>query len=253
MLIEAYAARMPERQSFSHATAAVIHGIPMPFALEESGTLHVSAIGGGIPRLPGVIGHHEGWDRQPIEKDGLRLSSPIDTWCELSTLLGIEDLVAAGDYLVTGDEPYSGTPPLVTMEELRLAVRTHGSRRGARRLRAALGRVRYGAMSRMETRTRLFLVDAGLPEPALNHKLFDAFGRTVAMLDLAFVAEKVALEYQSALHDSPQANRDDALRRERLEDLGWTVVYITIDDLRLRPEETLARIRARLRARGARL
>lgn len=249
---EAYALRMPQTQFFSHSTAALFYGIPLPRAVERAQTIHVSARpAGGLPRAQGVRGHHEAWDREPVRRGELFLSSPVDTWCELWRELSIEELVAAGDYLVTGDEPYSGNPPLATLDELKNAVYSYGSRRGVRKLREALALVRYGSMSPMETTTRLFLVAHGLPEPELNHPVFDDDGALLALIDLAYPEYKVAIEYQSGLHMASPQHRNDIARRERLEDRGWTVIYISIDDIRHRPHETLARVRARLRARGA--
>ncbi len=252
--IQAYTLRMPQTHFFSHATAAVLHGLPLPRALETATTLHISAsVGGGIPRGRGVIGHHAAWDRTPYILNGRRLSKPVDTWCELWRELHLNELVSAGDYLVTGDEPYSGNPPLTALDDLRASVRRYGSRRGAKKLRAAVSLVRYGSMSPQETQARLLLVGGGLPEPQLNTPVFDERGTLIALLDLAFVEYKVAIEYQSKWHDGPTKYRNDMVRRERLEDLGWTVIFVSADDLRLRPHETIGRVRARLRARGARV
>lgn len=248
----AYALRMPDPQFFSHSTAAVLHGVPLPHHLETAQTLHVSAApGGGFPRGRGVRGHHSAWDRSPALYDGLRMSRPVDVWCELWGELGVDDLVAAGDYLVTGEEPYSGAPPLTTMGALHDSVAAYGGRRGAKKLRAALELVRYGALSRMETKTRLLLAGAGLPEPELNYSVFDSDGTRVAMLDLCYPEFKVAIEYQSDYHSGGAQYRKDVTRRERLEDLGWTVIFVSADDIRLRPLETASRVRLRLHARGA--
>lgn len=40
--------------------------------------------------------------------------------------------------------------------------------------------------------------------------------------------------------------RDDILKYERLQDLGWRVIRVTKDDMRERPDETVARVRAAL-------
>ncbi|SDT13641.1 endonuclease domain-containing protein [Microterricola viridarii] len=252
-LAAAYAKRMPRRQYFSHSTAALLHGIPLPAEQERALVLHVStSVAGGIPRCRGVVGHQGAWDRSPTERAGLRLSAAVHAWCELASLLAVDDLVAAGDFLVTGDEPYSGIPPLATLEQLTAAVRRYGSRRYARRLRQALALVRYGSMSRMESLTRLAMQTAGLPEPRLNHPVFDEHGTQIALIDLAYPEFKVGIEYQGDGHRDRVQYRNDTARRERLEDRGWTIVYVTADDLRFRLNETMNRIRTRLRQRGAR-
>jgi very-short-patch-repair endonuclease len=245
---------MPDSQHFSHTTAALIHGIPLPLALENATSLHVSADQfAGFPRASGVIGHHTGQTTRVESKHGLRVSSPVDCWCELATLLTADDLVAAGDFLVTGDQPLSGVSPLATLSELERAVEVRAGRRGIRRLGEALPLVRYGSMSRMESLTRLLIVKAGLPEPLLNFTLADRAGGFVAMIDLAFPEWKVGIEYQGDVHREKERFRRDITRRERIEDQEWTVIYVSADDILRHALQTIERIRQRLRARGARV
>lgn len=252
--IRAYQRRMPEAQIFTHTTAAIIHGLPLPLAREVDPILQVSAqAGAGFPRALGIAGHHTSELTSVVVRSGCRLSAAVDTWCDLASVLGLDDLIAVGDFLITGDEPYSGKPPIATRHELELAVRARAGRRGIRQLSSALGEVKYGAMSRMETLTRLLLARSGLPEPALNQVINNYRGGFVAMVDLAFPDWKVAVEYQGEHHREKARFRQDITRRERIEDEGWTVVYVSADDILRRPAETLARIRSRLRARGAAL
>lgn len=249
-LVDAYAQRMPPSQHFSHVTAALIHGFPLHAAVAS--VPHVSAPPtAGFPRARGVTGHHS--DSPVVHVRGLRVSHPVATWCDLATVLSLDDLVAAGDFLITGDEPFSGIPPLSCLEELRGAVRARAGRRGARRLAEALSLVRYGPLSRMETLSRLIIVRDRLPEPSLNFHARNTDGEFVAMVDLAFEQWKVAVEYQGDHHREKQRFRDDITRRERLEDARWSVVCVSADDILRRPQETLARIRRRLRERGAAL
>lgn len=246
--IRAYHERMPRTQHFSHGTAALLHGFPVPsFA---TSALHVSAVRtAGFPRAHGVVGHHS--DSRVVTLGRMRVSHPVDTWCDLATVLAVDDLVAIGDFLITGDEPYSGVPPIARLSELEHAVRLRAGRRGTPKLWAALELVRYGPLSRMETEMRLLIVRDHLPEPALNFRVLDSNGVFVAMVDLAFDAWKVAVEYQGDLHREKKRFRADITRRERLEDAGWTVIFVSVDDIRRQPSETLRRIRRRLRDRGA--
>ncbi|TQL47229.1 uncharacterized protein DUF559 [Homoserinimonas aerilata] len=252
--INAYRRRMLEAQHFSHTTAATIHGMPLPLAHDNAPALHVSADpGAGFPRAGGVIGHHASDLATVVTVDGIPVTSAVDTWCELSTILDVDDLIAIGDFLITGDEPYSGIPPLVTVGELEAAVLARAGRRGIRRLIEAFEQVCYGAMSRMETLTRLLLERGGLPRPALNHRIFGPHGALIAMVDLAYVEQKIAVEYQGEHHREKERFRLDITRRERIEDEGWTVVFVSADDILRAQHETLVRIRSRLRSRGAQL
>jgi hypothetical protein len=40
-----------------------------------------------------------------VEYDGVRLTSPARTWLDLAALLTVDELVAAGDYLVCSHGP----------------------------------------------------------------------------------------------------------------------------------------------------
>ncbi|BDZ55822.1 hypothetical protein [Agromyces marinus] len=261
-LADAYAKRMPRRQVFSHATAAALWGVPLP-PLERWGEgraarplLDVSVPRGSArPAARGIRGHVIDLDRVAVmELNGLRVVDAASAWVQLGANLGFEDLVAAADFLLTGTEPYDRCPPWCTRADLEDAVARHTGRRGAARLRLALAAARYGSLSRRETFARLDLVAAGLPEPALNHRVALADG-TERMIDLAYPEYRVGIEYQSDLHRSPAAWRRDIRRLEMLADAGWTIVQATADDVsgdgRLRGSTAFAeRVRARLRSRG---
>lgn len=147
-------------------------------------------------------------------------------------MLSVTELVVIGDYIVTGDEPYSGDPPPGTKDDLDRALRHHSRRPGIQRLRQAFDLVRYGSLSPQETRLRLALVDAGLPEPELNFRVVD-HDRRIAMVDLAYPTERIAIEYLGDHHRTDQATyQEDINRRERLIGAGWDPVFITSADVR---------------------
>ena len=79
---------------------------------------------------------------------------------------------------------------------------------------AALALIRVGADSPPETRLRLALLDAGLPEPRLQARLVSPAGeRTDA--DMVVERSRVALHYDGGHHRTPEQQRRDA-RRDRL-------------------------------------
>src|SRR4029453_1259701 len=122
-LAGAYATRMPPTQFFSHTTAAILNGVPLPLDLESDTRLHVSVFAGDPqPRVQGVIGHQVGRDRTSVVDAPLRMTDAATTWCQLATLLALEDLVAVGDFLVTGRVQLGGRPPAATVGTLRAAV-----------------------------------------------------------------------------------------------------------------------------------
>lgn len=223
---------LPHAAAFSHRSAAILHGIPLQLG-DLPDDVEVSVLEPSrSPRRAGIRAHQLTPNGQRIvHVDGMRVYAPEDTWIQLGTLLPIEDLVVAGDFLITGDEPFTGNRAPATRSDLENALRRFGRHRGVRSLRLALDRVRYGSLSPQETRLRLALVTAGLPEPDLNFRVLDGRGRIGAMVDLAYPASNVAIEYLGDHHRAtPTTYRKDIERREWLADRGWNVVFVTGGD-----------------------
>lgn len=125
-------------------------------------------------------------------------------------------------------------------DSLREAVAGLFRRRGCRSARQAVALADGRSESPPETRTRLILSAAGLaPVPQYEIHVGGSF---VARVDLAFVAERVAIEYEGAWHWEPGQLRRDRRRLDGLTAAGWRVVHVTAADLH-DPETLLARIR----------
>ena len=90
------------------------------------------------------------------------------------------------------------------------------------------------------------LIDGGLPRPHAQVEVFSPGGRFVARVDLAYVEERLAVEYDGAWHWDQR--RDDDRRRDALRALGWEVLVFSADDLRT-PDRVVARVRTALRTR----
>ena len=160
------------------------------------------------------------------------------------------DLVAVADAVVRerifNDDP----PPLATLEQLHKALAV-GRRVGGPALREALPRVRTRSASRMESRCRLILSDAGLPEPELNHAVFDREGEFVACVDLAYPTQKIAIEYEGEHHlRDPEQWAKDIARYEALAAAGWFVIRVTKADVFDGRAGLVRRVRDALRARA---
>jgi len=239
----AYAARMPAGHFFSHATAAQILGIPLPRRDTLDVVLHVSAAAPErAPRVTGVIGHTVSFRPELWIADGLTVSSPVTTWCDLAITLDLDDLIAVGDYLLG-----SLNPP-ATLTELRNAVTDRFGNRGTQRLKEALAWVRPRVESRQETRLRLLILRAGFPEPETNVYLPLRTGRKRVRGDLVYLRYRVLVEYDGEHHrtDNAQYARDV----ERLDDVmadGWRVIRVLKDTP---TTEILARLDDALRSRG---
>lgn len=218
-----YLPRMRPGQYFSGTSAARIHGLYLPARLESSETVHVTAVSPArAPRTKGVASRQVEAGRTAVGTCGsLPVISPVDTWCELAGTLSITELVEMGDGLVRR------VRPLATMDELADAVSRSAGRRGSRKLRGAFSRVRPGTDSRQETRLRLFIVDAGLPEPLVNVPIRNARGTFLALGDLVYPEWKILIEYDGGHHfASEEQGHHDVDRLDLLMADGWRVIRV---------------------------
>ena len=242
-----YAPRMPPGHAFTHVTAAQLYRIPLPPRWENSTQLHVAVNEHSEPPdVLGVRGHRfEGLDARIRSFRGFRVTDPATTWCHLGAILSPYDLVAAGDFLISGRVTNTGREAaLSTMDELAKAARKFWGQRGVRNVRAALDRVRTDVDSRPETWTRLLLVDAGLPEPIVNLPIFSAAGERLGKPDLVYPWARTLLEYEGDEHRVSKVRfRRDIARRERFEANGWRVIRVIPDDVFIDPGTFVARVR----------
>ncbi|GAA3768043.1 hypothetical protein GCM10022240_20580 [Microbacterium kribbense] len=201
-----YAPVMKEGAFYYGITAAVLWDAPIPTRMFRS-------VGGQPPEIdPDVLEVAVHWPkrapraaaingravrpeltntiRHPVSQ--LLVATPASTWATLAPVLRHPyDLIAAADYFVHRARPPHSRPeqpvavPLASTKQLTTAVNA-GRREGIALLRAVLPRVRSGSASRTETWARLTLVDGGLPEPLLDHDAFDAVGRFLARVDMAY-------------------------------------------------------------------
>lgn len=239
-----YAVRMPSDQFFSHATAALLHGLPLPARLLERSIVDVgTSIRTRRRRGKGVRGHLIPLDRVRVVSVGhLAVASAVDAWVQLSTVLTLDELIIIGDSLVRRQRPPA------TMAELHVAVARHAGLPGACRLREALALVRPRTDSAKETVLRLLIVRAGLPEPEVNLTLVNRYGAFMALGDLAYLRYKVLIEYDGGQHreDERQFHRDIDRLDEPMEE-GWRVIRVNKSHS---PRAIIARIRTALLDRG---
>ena len=173
---------------------------------------------------------------------GLRVTGPHRLFLDLAGSLHLVDLVVVGDWLVRRS--------LVTVASLR-AYCSASSARHAVHARRAAALVRDRVDSPMETRVRLLIVLAGLPEPVVDHELRDSDGVLLRRLDLAYPSVRVAVEYDGRHHvDLVEQFEGDAVRRDDLAHDDWRLVTVTSRGIHRAPEETLHRVWRALAARG---
>lgn len=235
--------RMDERHFFSHSTAARILGLPLPAALVEDGDLHVSTIRPSRAlKARGVIGHQSLLAAEHLLRwGGFPLPRADDILVQLAPMLTLTELVQVGDALTRRQRP------LATVEQLCDAAANAGHRPGVVKLRQAVALVRPRTDSPMETELRLAIVNAGLPEPVVNHSITDAAGAVVALGDLAFPEHRLVIEYDGDHH---RRDRDqyvkDIDRLWRIEECGWRVVRINATHMEKEASEAVLRVRSAL-------
>ncbi|WP_291040046.1 hypothetical protein [Herbiconiux sp.] len=247
---EAYSSRMLPQHCFSHVTAALLWGVPLPRPLEARAAIDVSALHGRTrPRMRGVLGHElSGQQVHVVRRHGLPVTDPITTWLQLAAVLADAWLVAAGEHLVL--DPIVRDPrdprPHARLEEFAERIRSFDGR-GAAKARRALSRMRLGVESPRETFLRLDLLAAGLPEPEVNGEIRDAQGRLIAIGDLVYRPQMVLVEYDGDHHrtDSRQYRRDIE-RQDLLVELGWRRIRVGRDFPRTGPRSAVERTRAAL-------
>jgi hypothetical protein len=232
----------------SHTSAACLHGLVVPRGLRAE----VRLTHPGQPRAGRGYRIGEGAlePEDVVELDGLDLTSVPRTLADVGREWQLGDtVVAVDDALADGR---------VTPAELRTLALTQTHWAGCGRAARAFSLARVGAHSPHETRTRLALLGAGLPEPLLQQAVLLG-SRLVAVLDMYWPDHGVFAECDGLIkYTDPWRGRSpaEALRHEKrrhddLLDLDLHGVRLTPDDVTERLDVKVERLAALL-ARGRR-
>lgn len=225
------------RAFMSHASAARFCGVPIPTIPDE----HVAVIRKRDRRdRDGIVCHYAARALVRTVR-GVRVSAYPQLFCELASLLSLVDLVVVGDHLLRRRH--------VTKSAL-IDFCATWTGPGARLARTAAAYVRIGVDSPMETRLRMLLVLAGLPEPTINHEIRDDVGNLTRRYDLSYPSLRVAIEYDGRLHvERIEQWESDLERREGVDDEGWRLLVVTSRGIYANPAATVERVWRLLRAR----
>jgi very-short-patch-repair endonuclease len=229
------------------ASAALVHGFPLPFDVPA----HVELL-------------------RQARQDERSLARPSRHRLSLPNMRVTTHAVAARDVTTVGGVPVVSAPlaavaaartlsprwqvalcdaalwdGTVTSEDLTRLNEEWRSRGGKVRLDAAIARARQGAQTVLETFSRLALVDQGLAEPQLQVAFHDR-GGLIGYVDMCWADLRVIGEADGRVKYS---SRDDLVREkvreDRLRALGFRVVRWMWDDIHERPAEIARRIRER--------
>jgi len=179
--------------------------------------------------VPGIIIHRDMLRPDEIwTMQGIETTSPARTGFDLGRRRGRVRALVHVDALAnrTG----------VTGAEISELIRFHRGVRGLVQLREIVSLMDGGAESPQETRTRVALIDAGLPKPQTQIIVRDEPREFVARIDMGYQEFKVGIEYDGVQHWSDPAQRaKDIERLARLAELGWLIIRVSSDILRNRP------------------
>jgi very-short-patch-repair endonuclease len=164
---------------------------------------------------------------------GVRVSGPERMFVELASALGLVDLVVVGDWLARrGHTTCSAL--------LEFCSSSHDQH--AKTAKRAAAYVRDRVDSPMETRLRMLLVLAGLPEPEVNIEIRDKDGTILMRVDLCYPAVRLAIEYDGRHHVELEKQWDrDVERRDDLDDT-WRMLTVTSKGIYKDPAKTVDRV-----------
>ena len=224
---------LPASSALSHVTAARILGLPLPRRWTPTEPLHVMNVTAAArTRRAGCEGHRGLESRRVMQRNGVRVVSPEDTWCDLaaSGALDLDELIVLGDAVVHYQR---GIP----YQQLAEAVSWRRGGRGTRLRAEALPQLRPRNNSPMETRARLLFLRGGLPEPELNVVIHDQnSGQWLSDSDFVWRREKVVAEFDGDHHRTDRQQwQNDVARRENLQDDGWAFVQLTYASVMIYP------------------
>lgn len=233
----AAAMTLPHEAIITARSAATLHGVPLAGRHDDveilvSGHKYVN-------RRSGL----RCWARMSREEEhaewqGIRLASPYRSALDLLAQYPLKLGVANCDALL-----HAG---LIAEDRLALFLSTRNYY-GMRKARAAFELLDARAESVPESVLRVTLTQGGLT-PTPQFEVYES-GGFIARVDLAYVPEKVAVEYEGAWHGDPQQHQRDQRRLQRLRDCGWHVAIVTAERLYRDPNGVVDEIRAVLRRR----
>ena len=153
---------------------------------------------------------------------GIPVTTPARTAFDLGRLLSRDDAVARLDALLC-------TVPSA-LYEVQSVIDRHPGVRGAKRLPIALNLADGGAQSPKETWLRLLFIDAGLPRPSTQIRVYDG-RRLVRRLDMGWEKYKVAAEYDGDQHRTRRSQYVKDIQSKRtLARLRWESLNVVNED-----------------------
>jgi hypothetical protein len=223
-LIHATVPQLEDGAVVSHASAAVLHGLPIwPSAIDR---MHLTRDrSGGGRRRPVVHVHGAPLTAEDLALiDGITVTSLVRTVLDLARTVPMEQAVSAGDWaLANGLSPLDLERRLVTMEHWP----------GVRRARRVVRFLDPRSESAGESVSRVRMLEDDLPIPDLQREVFGPDGRLVARVDFCWDEHQTIGEFDGKVkygrlvkpgQSIEKVIFEEKVREDALRDLGWQVV-----------------------------
>jgi hypothetical protein len=210
-------------------TAATLYG----FDVENTTAIHILDPGRRIRPTVGLCVHQR--VGAPLRRVADRLATaPAWTAVEAARRLPRPRALATLDAAV-----HSGWCDIATLQR---ATDEQRGRRGIVAVRGLLPHVDGRAESAMESEARLVMIDHGLPTPELQYEISGPDG-VMWRVDFAWPDQRVVAEYESVdWHVGRFEMIRDRTRLAGIQELGWTVVPMVVDDIRRHPARLCQRL-----------
>ncbi|CAM3588959.1 DUF559 domain-containing protein [Smaragdicoccus niigatensis] len=176
-----------------------------------------------------------------IELAGFHVTTAARTAYDLARGLSFDPAVIAVDALAHATK--------IDAEAVLEVLENHPTHSKRVHVRAVAHAMDGGAESPQETRTRLTIVEHGLPRPETQIIIRDARHSFVARCDMGYRQWRVLIEYEGGDHDNDEQLVLDVERYYLLDQLGWKVLRVTKDLLRS-PWLLVDRVERALREQG---
>jgi very-short-patch-repair endonuclease len=230
----------------SHRSAAALYGLD---GFDQQRIVHLSIPSGRSPRKPKDVRLHRCADYELIvaeRRQNIPVTDPARLVLDLYAGEANPEVARRGLFSVRKKN-------LATWTAIDECLRRHArqGRRGISMLRADLElyrRIGCPETSFEDAITRV-LIDAGVPEPKLQHWVLTPGGRY--RIDVAYPDFRVGIEGKSRAHHlTDEAFEADPVRDANLAIAGWIIIHVTWAQLQNDPSGAVRRICRALESRG---
>ena len=215
------------------STAAALYG----FDTENATAIHILDPGVRVRPTVGLMVHQR--TGAPLQRIAGRLATrPAWTAVEVARQLRRPRAIATLDAALRSTR--------CSRVELERTVAKQRGRRGIVAVRNLLPFADGRAESAMESEARLVMIDHEIPVPELQYPIHGRDGE-LWRVDFAWPGARLAAEYESIEWHAGRAEMlRDKMRWGKIQELGWTIIPIVVDDVRRQPGHLANRIASHL-------